>query len=151
MHRNFTALVLGVLLVLGCGAPAALAQGGGEGTTAQRLEVMRSKLDSMRRSLGNAASSIKSEGKKDDKAKADDPAARLRGLEKEAGSVLSEVNDLRTKSDRAERVEAKDLERLETAVAELNTRAEAALRETAGARGATASTEKKKKKGKFLG
>jgi outer membrane protein assembly factor BamD len=150
MYRNFAALVLGAVLVLGCGAPAALAQGGGEGTTTQRLEVMRSKLDSMRRSLGNAASSIKSEGKKDDKDKADDPAARLRGLEKEAGSVLSEVNDLRTKNDRAERIEARDLERLETAVAELNTRAEAALRETAGARGATAS-EKKKKKGKFLG
>ena len=152
MHRNFAALVLGAILVLGFGAPLALAQGGGEGTLTQRLEVMQSKLDSMRRSLKDAASSIKDDAKKDDdKAKAEDPAARLRGLEKEAGSVLSEVNNLRTKNERAERVEPRDLERLEAAVAELNTRVETALRETAGARGASAASNKKKKKGKFLG
>ncbi len=83
MHRNFTALVLGAILVFGVGASVAVAQGGGEGTTAQRLEVMRSKLDSMRRSLGSAASSVKSDAPKDDKSKAEDAAARLKGLEKE--------------------------------------------------------------------
>ncbi len=49
-------------------------------------------------------------------------------------------------------MEARDIERLETTVAELSTRVDTALRETAGARVASASgSEKKKKKGKFLG
>jgi outer membrane protein assembly factor BamD len=153
MHRNFAALVLGAILAFGFGAPSALAQGGGEGTPTQRLEVMRSKLDSMRRSLSSAASSVKGGDQKDDKAKDEDAAARLKGLEKEAGSVLSEVNDLRTKNERAERIEPRDIEKLETQVADLTTRVDAALRETAGARvGAGASAaNKKKKKGKFLG
>jgi outer membrane protein assembly factor BamD len=153
MHRNFAALVLGAILAFGFGAPSALAQGGGEGTPAQRLEVMRSKLDSMRRSLSSAASSVKGGDQKDDKAKGEDAAARLKGLEKEAGSVLSEVNDLRTKNERAERIEPRDVEKLETQVADLTTRVDAALRETAGSRVATAAsaTNKKKKKGKFLG
>lgn len=152
MHRNFAALVLGAILVFGAGASGvAVAQGGGEGTPAQRLEVMRSKLDSMRRSLGSAASSVKGGDEKDDKAKAEDAAARLKGLEKEAGSVLSEVNELRQKSERSERVEPRDLEKLEATVAELTTRVDAALRETAGVRGSSATASNKKKKKKFLG
>ncbi|HWS99020.1 MAG TPA: outer membrane protein assembly factor BamD [Pyrinomonadaceae bacterium] len=151
MHRNFAALVLGAILVFGVGASVAVAQGGGEGTPTQRLEVMRSKLDSMRRSLGSAASSVKGGDQKDDKAKSEDPAARLKGLEKEAGSVLSEVNELRQKSERSERVEASDIEKLEATVAELTTRVDAALRETAGARGSSATASNKKKKKKFLG
>lgn len=150
MHRNFASLVLGAILVLGFGASVALAQGG-EGSPAQRLDVMRSKLDSMRRSLNSAASSVKDDAQKDDKSKAEDAATRLKGLEKEAGSVLSEVNELRTKNDRAERVEARDIEKLETTVAELSTRVDAALRETASVRGASTSASNKKKKKKFLG
>lgn len=150
MHRNFAALVLGAILVFGLGASVALAQGG-EGSPAQRLEVMRSKLDSMRRSLSSAASSVKSDAQKDDKSKAEDAASRLKGLEKEAGSVLSEVTDLRNKNERAERIETRDIEKLETTVAELNTRVETALRETASVRGTSTSASTKKKKGKFLG
>jgi outer membrane protein assembly factor BamD len=153
MHRNFTALVLGAILVFGCGA-VALAQGPGEGTPAQRLAIMRSKLDSMRRSLSNAASSMKGSDKKDEKANADDPATRLRGLEQEVNSVLSEVSNLTTKVERAERVEPDALEKLETSVTDLQARVTAGLQATASLRGAggSASTEKKKKKkGKFLG
>jgi outer membrane protein assembly factor BamD len=68
--------------------------------------------------------------------------------------VLSEVNDLRAKYERAERVEAGDITKLETSVTDLNTRVQAGLQAAAAARGTSvsvASTEKKKKKGKFLG
>jgi outer membrane protein assembly factor BamD len=158
MHsRNTISLVLSAVLIFGCGV-AALAQGtAGEGTPSQRLEVMRSRLDAMRRSLNSAVASMNSSDsgdKKDDKGSADDPAKRLRGLEQEASSVLAEVNDLRAKHDRAERVESSDLTKLETSVTELNTRVQAGLQSTAGVRssaGNTASAGKKKKKGKFLG
>jgi outer membrane protein assembly factor BamD len=136
----------------------ALAQATGEGTPVQRLEIMRSRLDSMRRSLNSALASTNSKDsgdKKDGKASADDPAARLRGLEHEVSSVLSEVSDLRAKYDRAERVESGDITKLETSVTDLNTRVQAGLQATANDRssnGNVASTEKKKKKkGKFLG
>src|SRR5438309_3568403 len=98
----------------------------------QRLDVMRSKLDSMRRSLDNAIAGLnaKDAGKKNP----DDPRERLRSLEKEVGSVLSEVNDLHSKEERAEKYDASKLDGLETSVAELNTRVEAGLQATAGAR-----------------
>lgn len=157
MHtRNFVSLILGAILVFGCGV-AAFAQGAGEGSPAQRMEVMRSKLESMRRSLNSAVASMNSKesgDKKDAKANADDPATRLRGLEQEVSSMLTEVNDLRAKYDRAERVESGDLTKLETSVTDLSTRVQSGLQATANARnssGNVASTEKKKKKGKFLG
>ena len=121
----------------------------------QRLEVMRSKLDTLRRSLGSAINSLPAKDK--DKANPDDPRERLRGLDKEVGSILSEVNDIRGKQDRAERYDTSVLERLETSVADIDLRVQAGLQGTAGARsasaGASASTApaKKKKKGKFLG
>jgi outer membrane protein assembly factor BamD len=161
MHsRNIVSLALSVILIFCCGMVAmaqGTGQGSGEGTPVQRMEVMRSKLESMRRSLNSALASMNSKDsgdKKDGKASADDPSARLRGLEQEASSVLSEVNDLRAKYDRAERVESDDLTKLETSVTDLNTRVQAGLQATANARsssGNVASTEKKKKKGKFLG
>ncbi|HUQ34612.1 MAG TPA: outer membrane protein assembly factor BamD [Pyrinomonadaceae bacterium] len=159
MHsRNIISLILGAILVFGCGIPA-LAQGTGEGSPQQRLEIMRSRLDAMRRSLNTSIASMNSKesgDKKDDKANPDDPRTRLRGLEQEASSVLSEVNDLRAKYDRAERVEVGDIAKLETSVTDLNTRVQAGLQAAAAARGSSsgnvASTEKKKKKkGKFLG
>ena len=86
---------------------------------------------------------------------ADDPAVRLKGLEKEVSSLMSEVNDIRSKNDKAEKFDATALDRLETAVAELNTRVETALQQTASARGASgavaSSAKKKKKKGKLFG
>src|SRR5918912_1391179 len=152
--RKFAVLVVSVILVLGCGV-AALAQGTGEGSPAQRLEVMRSRLDSMRRSLNAAIASTNAKDNGDEKTNADDPSIRLRGLEKEVSSVLSDVNDLRAKQDRAERIETRDLEKLETSVTDLNTRVQNALQATASTRNTSgvtsAAPQKKKKKGKFLG
>jgi hypothetical protein len=118
----------------------------------QRLDVMTSKLESMRRSLNSALSALPSN--KDKKANADDPAVRLRGLEKEVSSVLSEVNDIRSKNDRAEKYDVTALDRLEGSVSELTTRVETALQQTASARNAVAGSSgstKKKKKGRLFG
>jgi outer membrane protein assembly factor BamD len=119
----------------------------------QRLDVMRSKLDTMRRSLSSAISAMGSQGDKDKK-NADDPRQRLRGLDKEVGSLLSEVNDIRGKQERSERYDQTVIDRMETSVTELNNRVQSVLQSTAGARTAAASSggdSKKKKKGKFLG
>ena len=137
-------------------APATLAQRPQtELSTTQRLDVMNSKLESMRRSLNSAISTMASSEKnnKDKKPNADDPVVRLRGLEKEISALSSELSDLRGKNDRAERFDSTAVDRLETAVAELAPRVEAGLQATASARGtaASASSTKKKKKGRFLG
>jgi outer membrane protein assembly factor BamD len=124
---------------------------------AQRLDVLSSKLDLMRRSLSSALSSMTPAAKTDDKSKpnADDPAVRLKGLEKEVTSLQSEASDIRQKNDRAEKFDATAVDRLEQGTAELNTRVEQALQETAGARGTAAATasanSKKKKKGRLFG
>jgi outer membrane assembly lipoprotein YfiO len=121
---------------------------------------MRSRLEDMRRSLNSAISSMNAKDsgdKKDRKMDADDPRARLRGIEQEASSLLSEVTDLRGKSDRAERIEASKLEKLETSITDLNTRVQSALQSTAGVRNSSDTTtsndnnKKKKKKGKLFG
>jgi len=162
MKFRFFGLLVATLLVLTAWSPQLLAQSGSakaqsELSTVQRLDVMTSKLESMRRSLNSAIAAIdpKSAGDKKEKPNADDPLVRLRGLEKEVGSVLSEVNDIRAKQERAERFDSTSLDRLETSVAELDTRAQSALQATASARAASgktvASTSKKKKKGKFFG
>jgi TolA-binding protein len=128
-------------------------QGQTELSTVQRLDVMSSKLDHMRRSLNSALAAMPEDKSKG--ANADDPAVRLKSLEKEVGSVMSEVNDIRSKNDKAEKFDATALDRLETSVAELNTRVETGLQQTASARGASGAVasadKKKKKKGKFLG
>ena len=136
----------------------ALAQGGSKPpsdiSTSQRLEVMRSKLESFRRSLNSAISSIPAPADKKEKASADSPREILRGIDKEVASILSEVNDIRGKHDRAEKYDATAVDRLETAVAEVSTRVETGLQSTASARTAVATaapTNKKKKKGKFFG
>jgi outer membrane protein assembly factor BamD len=114
---------------------------------------MDSKLDLMRRSLSSAINAIGES--KDKKANADDPVLRLKGLEKEVSSLTSEVNDIRLKNDKGEKYDSTALDRLETAVKELNTRVETGLQETAGLRKNVASSgssdKKKKKKGKFFG
>jgi outer membrane protein assembly factor BamD len=154
--RNFTVLVLSAILVFGCGV-VVLAQGTGEGTPAQRLEIMRSRIESLRRSLNSSIAAMNSKDsgdKKSEKASSDDPRTRLRGLEQEANSILSEVNDLKSKQERAERVEIKDIEKLETSYTDLNTRAQAVLQSTASdVRNAPIATKdtKKKKKGKLFG
>ncbi len=153
--RYLAAVALCAMLLTGF-APFALAQDS-SGTPAQRLEVMRSKLEGLRRSLNSAISGINTQEGSDKEKDKNSPEAealtRLRGLEREVGSVISEVNSLRGKVDRSERYEAKDIQKLEVSVADLNGRVEAGLVATAGVRksdGANVS-KKKKKKGKFLG
>jgi len=154
-------IVLALVFAFICGSLVAVnAQiAGGEGSPAQRLEVLRQKLETIRKSAASAASVLKAEGKedksKDDKANADSPAGRLRSIEKDASSLASEVNSLRGKVDRSEKYDAAELKQLETAVSELQTRADAVQMETASARSADTSNVGKprdtKKKKKFLG
>ncbi len=124
-------------------------------TPIQRLEVMRSKLETMRRTLNSAVAGINAKDTASKDAPADDPRARLRGLEKEVGSVLSEVSDLRAKQERADRYDVSLLDKLETSITDLNERVEAGLRATAGERrggdaaAMTTGGEKKKKPGFF--
>lgn len=132
----------------------------GDGSPSQRLEVMRQKLETIRRSAASSASVLKEENKddkakKDDKSKPDTPLARLRSIEKEASNLQSEVNSLRGKVDRSEKYEASDIDQLETAVGDLQIRADAVQVETAAARANPESNVGKpreiKKKKKFLG
>lgn len=155
MHYRFVALATLFVALLLSAVPTALSQNKPQSdlSAAQRLDVMRSKLESLRRSLDNAISTLpKSTDKKEG---VDDPRQRLQGLEKEVSSILSEVNDIRGKQDRSERYDATVIDRLETSVVDIDTRAQAGLQATASARTASAASgkapAKKKKKGKFFG
>jgi outer membrane protein assembly factor BamD len=156
MHYRFGACLVICAALIFSFVGAASAQGG---TALQRMDIMRSKLDSLRRSLNSAISALESQaGKQSDKEKKnpDDPRQRLRGLDKEVGSLLSEINDIRGKHERAEKYDATALDRLEASVADLDKRVQSGLQETASIRTSTASTggaapKPKKKKGKFLG
>jgi outer membrane protein assembly factor BamD len=106
----------------------------------QRFDVMRSKLEAMRRSLDSAIAGINAKDSGGKEKNPDDPRERLRGLEKEVGSVLSEVNDLRSKEEKAEKYDTSKIDGLEPSVTELNTRVEAALQSTAAARTAGSET-----------
>jgi outer membrane protein assembly factor BamD len=167
--RFRSALVVAVLCaVLGGGLSAAgpvRAQGGsGAQNTAtpyQRLEVARQRLEAIRRSLSTALANmgVDSKADKDKKdtatAAADDAATRLRGLDKEAGTLISDVADLRGRVDRSERFDVADIDKLESALSDFNERVETALRETASARRSTTATAAKKsnnkKKGSLFG
>ena len=157
MRSRFLILAVFCALIFGVAQTGFAQKSGGqtELSTTQRLDVMSSKLDLMRRSLNAAIKAIETKTDKDKKANADDPVAVLKGLEKEVGSVTNEVNDIRSKNDKAEKFDPTDLERLEGTVTELNTRVETNLQQTAGLRtSATASNssgDKKKKKGKLFG
>jgi len=150
--RRLASIIMSAILV-SCLASVAVFAQGSDATPVQRLDVMKSKLNTMQRSLNNAISSINAkEG--DGAASADDPRTRLRGLEQEVSAVLTEVLNARSKLDRSERLDPGQLDRLESSVADLNTRTEAGLQSTASARSASTSAgappKKKKKKG-FLG
>jgi outer membrane protein assembly factor BamD len=136
----------------------------GDGTPSQRVDVMRSRLDNLRRSLNSALAALNAGGeaeKKDkdkEKKASDDAASRLRGLEREASQLSGDVVDIGAKIDRSEKYDTSQLDRLEGSVADLNDRAQKALQETAGERrvaaaGAPAAPKSKKKKGGsgFLG
>src|ERR1043166_1637512 len=132
--------LLAFCALIGAFNQVAIAQRSGgqtELSIAQRLDVMTSKLDLMRRSLTSALSSMTPAAKSNDKSKpnADDPAVRLKGLENYVTALQSEISDIRQKNDRAEKFDATAVDRLEQSVAELNTRVEQGLQETAGASG----------------
>jgi outer membrane protein assembly factor BamD len=118
-------------------------------TNIQRFDIMRSKLEAMRRSLDNAIAAINSKDSSAKDKNADDPRQRLRGLEKEVSSLLGEISDLRGKEERSEKYDTSQIDGLEASVADLNTRVEAGLQATAAARSATASSSSPKpEKGK---
>ncbi|MDT5268545.1 MAG: outer membrane protein assembly factor BamD [Acidobacteriota bacterium] len=123
-------------------------------TPMQRLDVMRSRLETMRRTLNSAIAGLNSKDKGQE-ATADDPRVRLGGLEKEANKLLNEVADLRGKQERAERFDVSQLDKLEAALAELDTRVQASMRDTMRERSAAPAAAKdddKKKKGPgFIG
>lgn len=140
-HIKLRVMACAMLFALCCapvGAQQTTPQQGartqGEGTPSQRLEVMRSRLDAMRRSLNTAVAALNANdrgGAATTTASADDPGTRLRALENEISSVLSEVSSLRSRQDRAERYDVAELDRLEASVADLNERTQLALRATA--------------------
>ncbi|MDQ2745890.1 MAG: outer membrane protein assembly factor BamD [Acidobacteriota bacterium] len=158
---KYKAVLLSLVLIAIC-AVFGMAQKNkeGQGSVTQRLDVMRQKLETTRRSLESAAAALKEENKddkakKDDKASLETPLGRLRGLGKESATLQSEVNSLRGKVDRSEKYEVSEVDQLETSVGELQTRADTALTETASARAnptsAEGTTREVKKKKKFLG
>jgi len=134
------ATIVGLILVLSFSFAASAQQTKpNEGTPGQRLDVMRSKLETMRRSLQSAISVIKDENKddknkKDDKEKLDTPLGRLRSLEKETSNLQSDINSLRGKVDRSEKYEMSEIDQIEERVRELQTGTDAALQETAALR-----------------
>ena len=152
-----TIAIFAIAVMFAAGAVAQ--QKPGDGTPSQRLEVMRQKLETMRRSLNGMASVLKEEtkgdGSKNDKEKLDTPLARIQGLEKDASRLSSDVNSLRGKIDRSDKFEMSEVDQLETAVGELLTRVDAVQLETANARATPDSPVGKprevKKKKKFLG
>src|SRR5947207_618626 len=156
MHSRFSAyLLICVALVLSLVVTALAQQGGGtrsELAPLQRMDVMHSKLEGMRRSLSSALSAMAPQVA-NEKKNPDDPRERLRGLEKEVGSLTTEINNLRAKQERSERYDPTSLDRLEASVADLNTRVQAGLQSTASARKSVSATAaapaRKKKKGRL--
>src|SRR6185436_3937460 len=118
-------------------------------STAQRLNIAKSKLDAMRRSITSALTAMGTADSNDKTKNADDPRQRLRGLDKEVGHLLSEANDIQAKEDRAEKYDSSRIGTLESAVTELNTRVDAVLQQTASARtGETTPNYQPKQKSK---
>lgn len=153
----FLISMLGISVLLSLAATANAQTKPGDGTPSQRLEVMKQKLETIRRSATSSVSVLKEEGKdtKDDKDAPDSAISRLRSIEKEASSLQNEVNGLRGKLDRSEKYEMSEVDQLETAVTDLQRRADVVLVETATARANPESNVGKpreiKKKKKFLG
>ncbi|HEY0320181.1 MAG TPA: outer membrane protein assembly factor BamD [Pyrinomonadaceae bacterium] len=162
MYRRLVASVaICSILILSLSAPLSVhgqqqtgaQQTGSEGTPMQRLDIMRSRIEAMRRSLNGALAGFNAQ-EKGEKKSAEDPRERLRGMEKEAGSVLNEVNEVVGKLQRSEKTEPDAIDKLQAAVNDLDARVQVALRETAGQRSQTTGTETgikpNKKKKKFL-
>ncbi len=144
----------GSLSIVFCLALAAFGQ---EGSVAQRLDVMRQKLETIKRSAASAASVLKDEsknaGKGEEKDNADSPLNRLKAIEKEAQQLQGQVNNLKGRLDRSEKYEAADVDQLEAAVNELQQRSDAVQTDTAAARATQSGVDAKPasgKKKKFL-
>src|SRR6476660_5491808 len=110
-----------------------------DGTVLQRLDVMRDKLDRMKRSLTSVESVLRDENKsdaskKDDKDNPGTPLGRIVALGKDVSRLQSDVNNLRGKADRGEKYEVSDVDSVEQAVGELQARVEKAQLETASGR-----------------
>lgn len=152
-----TALILALTALLSFSVSAQVKQG--DGSPTQRLDVMKQKLETIRRSAASAASVLKDESTdkadKENKENLDTPIARLKSIEKEASNLQSDVNSLRGKLDRSEKYEAAEIDQYEAAVADLQSRSDAVLVATAQARANPESSvgkaREKKKKKKFLG
>lgn len=158
MHYRFPVqlAICAALIFALAGATWAQTTASSDLSTVQRLDVMRSKLEAMHRSLNSAISSIGGAPNEKEKKNPDDPRERLRGLDKEVNSILSEVNDVRSKQERSDKYDHTILDRLEASVVEMNTRVEAGLQSTASARSAAITSsgganKKKKKGGRFFG
>jgi outer membrane protein assembly factor BamD len=165
VKRALKYIFLAFVLAIPFGLINGFAQKASDETPSQRLEVMRQKLETVRRSIASTLSVLKEEskdvnsgqkdGKSGDKTAADSPVARLQALDKDASKLLSEVNSMRGKVDRSEKIEASELDQLESAVADVVSRSDALLRETASLRANSSSdattAQKPKKKKKFLG
>ncbi len=158
INLRFKSIVLPIL-VLAMFSLTALGQSKpGDGTDMQRLDVSRNKLETMKRSLDAAVSGLKQEGekpKKGDKDNLDTPISRLQGLAKDASRLLSDLNSLRGKIERAEKYDRKEVDGIEQTVSEFQVKVEKVQMETASARANPESrvgqaAEPKKKK-KFLG
>lgn len=139
-------LVAGLMLFI-----PAFAQKPGDGTVSQRLDIMRQKLETMRRSVENQLSILKDDAKEDktkkddknkkvDKSELDTPLGRFKSLQKEVSSLQSEVNNLRGKVDRSEKYEASDVDTTEAAVNDLSVRVNNYLTEIAATRATPVST-----------
>jgi outer membrane protein assembly factor BamD len=146
MHlRPTTLTVLAALLLFVCfgAVPAQVGSGNkSDLSSLQRLDIMRSRLEALRRSLTSAIGGLPDQPQADKKKPADpdDPRVRLQGLDKEASSILSEVNDLHGKQDRSERYDVTKLDSLEASVADIQTRGQAAIQATASIRAANSNT-----------
>lgn len=106
-----------------------------DASPAQRTTILRSRLESMRRSINSALAALNADEDKSDKtATLDTPRSRLRGLEEDVGSLLSDVTDIKSKQDRGDKYDVSEIDQLEIAVADLNTRVDSGLRDIAGLR-----------------
>ena len=127
-----------------------------DGTPAQRLDILRQKLETVKKSLKGSISVMKKDKRDDNDPKnPETPLGKLVSLEKETSSLLNEVNTLRGKVLRSSDYEIGDVERLEESVSALQSRVDKAQVESASLRANPVSQvgkpRKKKKKKKFLG
>ncbi len=161
MHFRKYSVFLLIILVSFLGSVFAQKAKQSDGSPSQRLSIMSSKLETMKRSLNSAISTLKQtqgkvdkKDKKDDKAALETPIGRLQKLEKDASKLDGEVSSLRGKVDRSEKYDSADLDQLEVTVNEFQGFVDNALLETAQARATPISnvgnSRDIKKKKKFL-